>query len=97
MTERNPEASMSARIITVQLPDEPPPDSVILVELTNPAYVGADAPTERRAFQRLQDRRPAAWHMVGADPIRPGLSWAEVLAHAAGRPVLVLWEPTGEA
>lgn len=86
---------MSVRVITVQLPAEPPIESVIIVELANQFHFVDGAPLiERIAFQRRrQERAPAAWHMVGADPLRPGLSWAEVIARADGRPILVLWEP----
>lgn len=85
---------MTTRTITVELPSEPAPDSVILVELTNLYHVGDEVAIYRRAFQRLQDGLRTAWHMVGGEFNRPGLSWPEVIAHADGRPILVLWDPT---
>jgi hypothetical protein len=78
-----------SRTITIALPPEPAAGSVTLVELV---MARADE-TERRAFQRLDDGIRPTWRMVGGDWSR-GWSWAEVLAAADGRPVLVLWEPS---
>lgn len=84
---------MRRRVITIELPPEPAPDSVILVELVNPYRVGNEVAIDRRAFQRIQEGSRSAWYVVTGEFNRPGLSWAEVIAHADGRPILVLWEP----
>lgn len=85
------------RVITFELPEEPPLGSVVLVELTRPHWVGNNPQTDIRAMQRLQESSPSAWHMVGRDStIAPPLDWSAVLAAAGGRPILVLWEPMPE-
>jgi len=84
---------VTARSITVQLPPEPPPGSVVLVELANPAWADP-VKLDRLAFQLQQEGLRTAWHMVGGEFNRPGLSWAQLIGLADGRPILVLWEPT---
>lgn len=82
------------REIRVELPPEPDQGSVVLVELTNLAWVGPGVKTERLAFQRLgQERDRQAWQAIGRDPMHGSRSWAELIGLADGRPVLVLWEP----
>ena len=84
---------MTAREIRVELPAEPPMQSVVLVELSNPNWVGPDAPTSRLALQRLGgDAQP--WHVAGRESVTVSFSWAEVIGRADGRPILVLWEPS---
>lgn len=85
---------MSPRTITIKLPEEPPLGSVVLVEMTNYAWLGPGGPTERLAFQRLADRERQPWRMVGRDPLHGSLSWAEIVGAADGRSIIVLWEPS---
>lgn len=84
---------MSPRTITIELPPEPPLGSVVLVEMTNYAWLGPGGPTARVALQRAEAGERQPWRMVGRDPVHGSLSWPEIVGAADGRPILVLWEP----